>query len=212
GADINLYYDTRNPKHYKRPDWFVAVGVPRLWGGTQLRNSYVIWYEGVAPLVAIELLSPSTAKADLGEAEKKGEIPSKWEVYEQILRIPYYITYDRRTRDLRFFQLVGARYQQQPLNPNPPQIWIPELALGLGLWEGEYEGIPELWLRWCDESGNWIATDAEIQRQRAETESQRAEVERQRAEVERQRAEVERQRAERLAERLRQLGIALEEE
>ncbi|MDY6785496.1 MAG: Uma2 family endonuclease [Cyanobacteriota bacterium] len=217
--DINLYYDARNTLRYKRPDWFVAVGVPRLWNGTDMRYSYVTWHESSNPLVVVELLSPGTAKEDLGEAEQKEEIPSKWEVYEQILRIPYYIVYDRRTSELRFFRLVGARYQEQPLNINPPQIWIPELALGLGLWQGDYEGISRVWLRWCDEEGNWIPTDAEAESQRAEAESQRAEAESQRAEAESQRAEaesqraeVERQRAERLAERLRQLGIDPEED
>jgi len=28
GADMNLYYDVRHPRWYKRPDWFLVVGVP----------------------------------------------------------------------------------------------------------------------------------------------------------------------------------------
>jgi len=28
GADMNLYYDVRHPRWYKR--WFLVVGVPRL--------------------------------------------------------------------------------------------------------------------------------------------------------------------------------------
>jgi len=99
------------------------------------------------------------------------------------------------------------------------------------LWEGEYEGVKAVWLRWCDQEGNVIPTGAELaeaeraraeeaqrraeaERARAEEEQRRAEAERaraeeaqRRAEEARQRAEAERQRAERLAARLRALGI-----
>ena len=64
------------------------------------------------------------------------------------------------------------------------------------LWEGEYEGVKAVWLRWCDQEGNIIPTGAEL-----------AAAERQRAEEEQRRAEAERARAERLAARLRALGI-----
>ena len=30
-GDLNLYYDARHPLWYKRPDWFAALGVPRLY-------------------------------------------------------------------------------------------------------------------------------------------------------------------------------------
>jgi len=49
----------------KRPDF--VVGVPRLYDETDLRLSYVIWQEGVDPLVVVELLSPGTEEEDLGE-------------------------------------------------------------------------------------------------------------------------------------------------
>lgn len=205
GTDLNLYYDVRHPLWHKRPDWFLVVGVPRLYEGKDLRSSYVIWQEGIAPFVVVELLSPGTLKEDLGpyaepeaiatspstsstdkgEGDRKtlltnGQInndtpPRKWDVYEQILRVPYYIVFSRYTSQLRFFQQVGGHYQEQPLNPDNPRIWIPELDLGIGIWDGEFAGVPHSWLRWCDAKGNWIPTAEE--------------------------------RAERLAERLRQLGI-----
>jgi Uma2 family endonuclease len=136
GTDLNLYYDVRHPQWYKRPDWFLVLGVPRLYDGTDLRSSYVIWQEGVDPFVVIELLSPGTEKDDLGEDVDLGEgsgqgtpalnrltdalpvvensqttrdtPPRKWEVYEQILRVPYYIVFSRYTDRLRFFQLTGG--------------------------------------------------------------------------------------------------------
>ena len=111
---------------------------------------------------------------------------------------------------MRFFQLVGGRYQEQDLE-RQPRIWIPELELGLGLWQGEYQGVSRQWLRWVDEQGNWVLTDTEQERQRAEQERQRAEQERQRAEQERQRAEQERQRAEQERQRAEQAVLQLQQ-
>ncbi|NER91814.1 MULTISPECIES: Uma2 family endonuclease [unclassified Moorena] len=200
GTDLNLYYDVRHPQWYKRPDWFLVVGVPRLYEGTDIRSSYVIWQEGVNPFVIVELLSPTTAKDDLGDnLEQESEasrrvagnsdkiqlhdsnktsnssselthqtIPSKWEVYEQRLRVPYYLVFSRYTNQIRFFKLVGAGYQEQGILADPPQIWIPELDIGVGLWWGEYAGITRNWLRWCDGSGNWLLTDTEQEREAKE--------------------------------------------
>jgi len=67
GTDINLYFDIRHTNWYKRPDWFASVGVPRLYDDKDLRLSYLVWQEGINPLVVIELLSPSTEKEDLGQ-------------------------------------------------------------------------------------------------------------------------------------------------
>ncbi|MBR8836340.1 MAG: Uma2 family endonuclease [Stigonema ocellatum SAG 48.90 = DSM 106950] len=62
GTDLNLYYDAAHPQWHKRPDWFLSVGVPRLYPGGDLRRSYVTWIEGRNPLVVVELLSPGTSK------------------------------------------------------------------------------------------------------------------------------------------------------
>ncbi len=190
-SDLNLYYDSLNPLRYKRPDWFGAVGVSRLYGDRDLRSSYVVWDEQTIPMVVVELLSPSTRSEDLGRRPPGGNIPRKWEVYEQILGIPYYITFERATDQLQAFHLEGGRYVALELTA--PRVWLPELALGLGLWPGRHHQIERLWLRWYDEAGNWLPTEAELERDRAE--------------LERDRAELERARAERLAARLRELGV-----
>jgi Uma2 family endonuclease len=67
GSDLNLYYDVHHPLWYKHPDWFLAVGVPRLYDGVDMRMSYVVWQEGVNPFLVVELLSPGTAAEDLGD-------------------------------------------------------------------------------------------------------------------------------------------------
>jgi hypothetical protein len=145
----------------------------------------VVWQEGVNPLVVVELLSPGTEKEDLGQSLRSVEQPpTKWQVYEQILRIPYYLVFDRYTDTLKAFILQADRYDEQTLIDS--RLWMPTLELGLGLWQGTYEEISRLWLRWYDVEGNWVPTEAERERQRADR---------------------ERQRAERLAERLRAMGI-----
>jgi Uma2 family endonuclease len=206
-ADLNLYYDVRHPQWYKRPDWFAVLGISRLYEQRDLRLSYVLWQEGVSPSIVIELLSPGTEKEDLGQTLRDvDQPPTKWEVYQNILRVPYYIVFDRYTDRLKAFGLREGRYQELPLESN--RLWISELKLGLGLWQGYYQDIKRLWLRWYDESGNWIPTSPET----AGQERYRAEQAEHRAEQERQRAEQERQRAERLAARLRELNISLDDD
>ncbi len=78
------------------------------------------------------------------------------------------------------FQLLATRYQELEIIEN--RYWFEELELGLGVWQGEFQGATGLWMRWYQESGNWIPTSAEL-------------------------AQQERQRADKLAERLRELGI-----
>jgi Uma2 family endonuclease len=185
GTDINLYYDVRHPLWYKRPDWFLSVGVPRLYDQTDLRLSYVVWQEGTNPFVAIELLSPGTEKEDLGETKSvPGKPPTKWDVYEKILRVPYYLVFDRYVNQLRAFSLEAGGYEPLPLPDN--KLWIPRLNLGIGSWQGTYKGIERLWLRWYDIDGKWIKTSdeqAEMQAKRAVAQSKRAEAEMQRAEA-----------------------------
>ncbi|HHP7243883.1 MAG TPA: Uma2 family endonuclease [Elainellaceae cyanobacterium] len=205
-SDLNLYYDVRHPHWYKRPDWFAVVGIDRFYEERDLRLSYVTWQEGVDPFVVVELLSPGTEADDLGRSLRRvDQPPSKWQVYEQILRIPYYVVFDRYTDRLRGFMLQADRYMELELDE--PRIWMESLELGLGLWQGRYEGINRFWLRWYDKDQNWILTPVEQERQRAEQERQRADQGHRQVEQERQRAEQERQRADRLAERLRQMGI-----
>jgi Uma2 family endonuclease len=185
GTDINLYYDSDHLQWYKRPDWFAAVGVPRLYGGTDMRLSYVVWQEPANPAVIVELLSPGTEQEDLGQTQPvEGQPPTKWQVYEEILQIPHYIVYDRYSRTLRAFQLEAGRYQQRPLTET--RVWIADLNLGLGLWQGMYDEVPSFWLRWYDADGNWVLTEAEQERQRADQAQQRADA---------------------LAQRLRDLGV-----
>jgi hypothetical protein len=154
-------------------------------------------------------LSPGTEDEDLGRRLwDLDKTPAKWVVYEQVLKIPYYVTYSRHTGELLAFGRVSSHYR--PIGLTDEGLWLPEAGIGLGVWEGPFEGYAGRWLRCFDSDRQWLPTVAEQrdqERQRVGQEQQRVEQERQRADQERQRAEQERQRAERLARRLRALGV-----
>lgn len=230
GTDLNVYYNLQQPLWHKRPDWFAVLGVSRLYEERDLRLSYVIWQEQVAPFLVVELLSPGTESEDLGETERgPDEPPTKWEAYEQFLQIPYYVVFSRYTGELHFFELRHHRYEE--VQPQNQRLWLPEAGLGLGLWSGRYQGIERRWLRFYNHLDVWLPTQqeqneqdrqqteqarqqaeqsrqqAEQADQRAEQADQRAEQADQRAEQARQQAEQADQRAERLAAQLKALGI-----
>jgi Uma2 family endonuclease len=185
-SDLNLYYDPLHPQWYKRADWFLAVDVPRLYGGVDLRRSYVTWYEQHPPTVVIEFLSPGTEADDLGrfhakvkeEAEPEPETlnedstdavtqqkpPSKLVVYEQYLKVPHYLVYSRQSQQLRYFHLIHGEYQEQPLNASNPLVWLNDLQIGLGIWQGSFDDADGSWLRWCNQDGTWFLTDTEQER------------------------------------------------
>jgi Uma2 family endonuclease len=160
GTDINLYYDGRHPQWYKRPDWFLSLGIDAADRQEDLRWSYVVWQESVSPYLVVELLSPGTEDEDLDRKVRElGKPPVKWEVYEKILRVPFYVVYDRYDNQLRLFSLSGNSYQAVKLLE--PRFWFEELELGIGIWQGDYYGIEGKWLRWYDRNQQWILTQAE---------------------------------------------------
>ena len=215
GTDLNLYYNVHQPLWHKRPDWFLVLGVPRSQQQQEMRWSYVVWQEGVNPFLVMELVSPGTEAEDLGQTLRAAnKPPTKWQVYEQILRIPYYVLFDRYENRLRVFQLVATQYQEVAV---PEQrFWIEELELGLGVWQGTYQATEGLWLRWYDARA-WIPTAAEraeqarLQVEQAQLQVEQAQLqveqERQQRELAQQQAELANQRSQRLAEQLRSLGI-----
>ena len=136
-------------------------------------------------------------------------------MYEQILGVPYYITFNRYNDELQAFGLAGSRYQAMELLAG--RLWLPDLEIGLALWRGEYRGALRQWLRWYDALGNWVPTEAEreqqqkelkeLAQQQVEQAQQQVERERQRRELAEQQKELAEQRAENLAQRLRELGL-----
>ncbi|WP_204105905.1 MULTISPECIES: Uma2 family endonuclease [Spirulina sp. CCY15215] len=214
GQDCGIYWQETEPPEQgaEAPDWFYVPNVPPMLEG-QIRRSYVIWRELVAPTVALEFASGS------GEEERdrtprslnpEDSIrPGKFWVYEQIIRIPYYGIYEIKTGKLEFYTLVSGFYEQ--LEPNDRGHYpIAPLGVELGLWQGNYQNQNQLWLRWWDRDGNLLLTgweQTELERLHVERERDRANTERDRADRAESELERERQKAARLAELLKAAGL-----
>lgn len=214
GQDCGIYWRLTDPpeKGAEAPDWFYVPNVSPLLN-EQVRRSYVMWQEIIAPLIAIEFVSgdgteerdytsPLTGNASNNKAGKL------W-VYEQAIRIPYYAIYEVKKANVEVYELAQTRYQLCQANERG-HYPIPPLGVELGIWQGEVDNQNLPWLRWWDSDGNLLLSAEERatqQRLRAEWEKQSAEQERQRAEQERQRAEQERQRREQLEAFLRSQGF-----
>ena len=131
---------------------------------------------GKPPEVAIEIVS-----------NKEGdELGKKLGIYEH-MRVSYYIVYDPTCQlgeqVLRVYELRGRRYFETT------ETWLEQVGLGLTLWQGEFEGRQDVWLRWCYKDGIVVQTGDE------------------RASQAEQRAFQAEQRAQLLAEKLRAVGI-----
>jgi Uma2 family endonuclease len=179
GKNQFLYFSTGQllTQDFLGPDVYVVLDVPR-----RIRKSWVIWEEGKAPDVVIEILSPTTSARDKGDKKR---------IYQDKVRALEYFWYDPLTSERAGFALVNGVYLA--IEPDEHDRLISgRLGLALVRWEGSYQGTPWTWLRWATVDGALLPTSGE----RAEEEHQRAEEERQRADTERQRvAELEAQLA-----------------
>jgi Uma2 family endonuclease len=142
--------------------------------------------------------SNSKSTPNLPQRLTRPKPPGKFEVYEQYLRIPHYIVYSRYTQQLRYFKLDGGQYRQQQIQLQNPGIWLADLEVGLGIWDGVFEGVPSHWLRWCDRNGNWLLTDTEqkqLEKEQAQLEKKQAQLEKEQAQLEREQAQLEKEQA-----------------
>lgn len=189
GTNMFVYYSMSQLLNtdFKGPDVFVALDVPR-----RERKSWVVWQEGKAPDVVIEILSESTAARDKGE---------KMRIYRDRLRVPEYFWFDPFSDDWAGFALRNGVYEA--IVPDAAgRLRSDQLGLLLTRWRGVYEGVEATWLRWSTPEGLLLPTPQEALHQ----ERERADHERERAEQAVSLLEQERQRAERLMEKLRALG------
>ena len=103
-GDLLLYHEENNNKVRVAPDVFVVFGVP-----DHMRRTYLLWQEGKAPDFVMEVASPSTYRADLGD---KRVTYAGIGVSEYWLYDPIGGYFDPR---LQGFRLVGGRYEPIPI-------------------------------------------------------------------------------------------------
>ncbi len=206
GADSGIYWRHVQPPldGCKAPDWFLVPGVPPMLQGT-FRRSYVLWQEGVRPLVVIEY-----ASGDGSEERDTTPYRGKFWVYEQAIAAPYYAIFEIERGTVELHKLSGGRYFL--VEPNKAgRLPIEPLGVELGLWQGSFRGVAMAWLRvWDTATGQLLPSEeerAEVERDRADTAESLLDDTRRRLDEECERAETERKRAEKLAELLRAHGI-----
>lgn len=159
GQDCGIYWRVAQPSEPPErgataPDWFYVAGVPPTLGG-QLRRSYVLWQEWVAPLIVQEFVS-----GDGSEERDKTPVTGKFWIYEQAIRVPFYVIYEVNPGRVQVFHLVEGHYE--PLPPNERGHYpIAPLGVEVGIWQGRYQNADLPWLRWWDLQGNLLLTSAE---------------------------------------------------
>ena len=184
-------------KHFRGPDLFVVLGVPR-----GERKSWVVWEQGKAPDVVIELLSRSTATADKGEKKL---------VYQDLMRVPEYFWFDPfNPEDRAGFRLIEGIYR--PIERDADgALRSRRLGLILVLWQGEYRGIEGTWLRWATADGVLLPTAVEAACQLAEEERKRADAQGRKAEQAGRKAEQAEHKAEQAERKAEQAGRKAEQ-
>jgi Uma2 family endonuclease len=188
-ANVGVFYSPHQPPLV--PDFFLSLDVePHEHWYTKEHRSYFLWEFEKAPDVVVEIVSN----------RKGGELGEKLRRYAKI-DVTYYVVYDPlrllSEDGLRVYERgVGKRYRLRK------DLQLPEVGLSLVLWQGEFEGRADTWLRWCDAAGNLLPTGEEravreaAARQEAETRAAREAVARQEAETRAAREAAARQEAE----------------
>lgn len=212
GQNSGIYWDNLDPPlaGCRVPDWYYVPDVPpRLEG--QVRRSYVLWKEKLAPLIILEF-----ASNDGAEERDRTPRQGKFWIYERVVRAPYYGIFEVVTGLLEVYRLIDGRYRL--MTPNEHGRYpIAPLGVELGVWQGAYQNVETHWLRWWDMEGNLLPigheqadTERQLKEQaqhQAEQAQRQAEQAQRQTEQVRQEMEQAQRRAEHLAERLRALGI-----
>ena len=175
-GNLLVFYQRGNRRKHVSPDVWLVRGVPN-----RVRDNYLIWLEGKAPEVVIELTS-STTKAE--------DVTTKFALYRDVLKVKEYFLFDPN-HDYLDPQLQGYRLRKGVYVPIRRAAGrLPSQVLGLHL---EQFGKD---LRLFDPAAGRILLTPEEARHEAEA-ARRAEV---RA---RQRVEKENERLRREVEELR---------
>ncbi|MEZ4870628.1 MAG: Uma2 family endonuclease [Caldilineaceae bacterium] len=147
-ANVGLYYSVHEPPLV--PDVMVSLDVKvpeEIWRKKENRT-YLLWEYGKPPDLVIEIVS--------NKVGKEGDL--KKEKYARI-GIKYYVIYDPAQRlskeMLRIYELRSTGYELMT------EWWMAGVGLGLTFWQGKFEDVDTVWLRWCDQDGRLLPTGAE---------------------------------------------------
>ena len=186
-GNMLMYYEEGNRRKHLSPDVFVVRGIPK-----KERKYYLIWEEGKAPEVVIELTSKSTKREDQGK---------KRDLYRDVLRVPEYFLFDP-TEDylkppLQGFRLEGDEY----IRIEPIDGRLPSEILGLHLERDRkelrlYDPETRSWLPTPREREDASKREAEMAKREAEMAKREAETAKREAETSKRKAETAKQRAE----------------
>ena len=143
-GNLLMYYVPGDKRRHVSPDMFVVRGVPK-----RRRQYYLVWEEGRAPDLVIEVTSRSTRREDL---EKK------FALYRDQLHVSEYILFDPLAEylkpPLQGFRLIDGQYVR--IEPTAGGR-LPSAVLGL-----ELEGVGSQ-LRFYDSAaGRYLPTDREV--------------------------------------------------
>ena len=155
GKNQIIYYSAAQvrKRDFLGPDVYVVLGVH-----DHMRPSWVIWDEGKAPDVVVEVLAPSTQRRDRGEKKR---------IYQDDIRAQEYFWYDPDTGERAGFALRNGRYEPLEVDAEG-RMWSEVLGLTLVRWNGDFQGRDTRWLRWADADGVILPTRAEAERARAD--------------------------------------------
>jgi Uma2 family endonuclease len=134
-GNIFIYYLENDTREQVSPDLFVVKGVQK-----HRRRYYQVWVEGKAPDFVLEVNSKST---------KKEDINYKYELYEQILKVPEYFLFDPTGKYLHppvlGYRLASGRYS--PIEEIGGRLHSEELGLEFQVERGTLPETPEsLWV------------------------------------------------------------------
>ena len=129
GQDVGIYWKlilSAVLNGCKSPDWYLVPGVPGTFNGVP-RRSYVMWQERVSPLVVIEYVS-----GDGSEERDRTPNTGKFWVYEQALRVAFYIIYDSQVPLIEVYQHDRDRFSRIRAN-KAGRCHLPPMGIEFGL-------------------------------------------------------------------------------
>ena len=169
-GNICLYYEEDNSKKMISPDALVCLAQKPMQ-----KRVYKAWEANAQLDLVMEFSSPATKQVDY--RKKKA-------IYENILRVPYYLIFDPMKRHLDLFELCVTGYCSVPVQMN--RRWhLSQMGLQVSV-ESPHR------LRLFDQEGNPIPTPYEKERAAKEIALKREEQERTAKEIALKREEQER--------------------